>query len=275
MNIVSKLLAAIVLAAAISFGPAEAQESPETSRELREQVEILIDRINESRLGERIDELHERIETLERELQERIGHSEEREHMRELEGHIEMLERELEERAGHSPEAGHIRELQEHIRRLEGELGERRGTRPGEFRAPDWLPGTVTLEFNGGGVAVSVSTAMLRYKVQGHSLNQSHQHGEITKREEFTLVAAGMVEIDSRTGSIFVACEGTFTFNYVSLDDDETGESKESSIKFNASVRLQPGEVRALVSQGGRTLTVKATLQRLPPPGEAPPSRRR
>lgn len=235
MSLAIRLSAALAFAAFTGMCRAEAQQSPEAEmlREMREQIEMLSDRVNRPP---------------------------EREHVRELQERIEMLERELRERNAPPPGAF-----------------PRPGPRsPREaFRAPDRLPGTVTLEFNGGGVTASVSTATPMYQIQGHSLNQSHQQGEITEREELTLVAAGMVKIDSRTGSIFVACEGTFTFSFVSLDENETGESEEANIKFNASVHLQPGEVKALVSQGGHTLTVKASLQPLAPPRNAPPNRRR
>lgn len=284
MKLIIRVSAAIPFVAFFALCGAEAQDSPNADvlRALRDQIEMLSDRMNESPERERVREMEEHIRMLERQLEERAERPREREriqdleeHIRAMEEHIQMLERELQERAEHPPERGHIRELENHIRTLEREFGEGRRVPRGASRGPGRLPGSVTLVFSGGGVESTVTTAMPMYQLEGQHSEESHEIGESQQHEEIMFRAKGRVEVDARSGSIFVSCEGAFIYEEISSEEGESAAREGANIEFHASVLLQSGEEKVIASQGGHTLTVKATFQPFAPPRRAPPDRRR
>ena len=245
MSFLIRMFAAITLLASIAFCPAEAQQSPDADmlREMREQIEI---------------------------LSERINRSPERDRIRELEEHIEMLER---ERRQHPPGSDPGVDASPRGPKPGPKPGPRH--RPPRFRAPDRLEQSVTLEFKRGGAVASITTAQPMYRVEGHNTQEAHQNGETMKHEETAFHAAGMVELNEHMGTIFVSCEGTFVSSYNSTNGKEEGKHEETNLEFNASIRLRSGEEKKLVSQGGSTLTIKATLQPLTPPRKGPPAPRK
>ncbi len=245
MSLLVRMFAAITLLASIAFCPAEAQQSPEADvlREMREQIEI---------------------------LSERINRSPERNRIRDLEEHIEMLER---ERRQHPPRSASGVNVNPPGPKSAPKPGPR--NRPPRFRAPDRLEQSVTLEFKRGGAVASITTAQPMYHVEGHNAQEARQNGETMKHEETAFHAAGMVELNEHLGTIFVSCEGTFVSSYNSTNGKEEGKHEEMNLKFNASIRLRSGEEKTLVSQEGIALTIKATLQPLTPPRKGPPAPRR
>jgi hypothetical protein len=245
MSLLIRMFAAITLLASIAFFPAEAQQSSEanTLREMREQIETLSERINRPPESYRI---------------------------RELEEHIEMLERERRQHPSNATPGVNA-----------SPPGPQPGPRhrPGRFRAPGRLEQSVTLEFKRGRAVASITTAQPMYQVEGHHTQETHQNGEAMKHEEIAFHAAGMVELMDHMGTIFVSCEGFFVSSYNSTIVEEKRKHEETSLKFNASIRLRSGEEKTLVSQGGNVLTIKATLQPVSPPvnppGKTPPAPRR
>ena len=136
---------------------------------------------------------------------------------------------------------------------------------------------TLTFEMAGAGENATISTATSVFQIETERSKESQDGvGEAKESTENIRDTAsselaiegrskieGTVSIDDATGIVLVICTGSLRESKSSEDEsgDSESESKvESSIEFEASTRIKPGESRELVKGGTFQVTLRVEV---------------